>query len=367
MPPPQVLRVGIIGCGEIAQVAHIPTLSFLSSLFTITYLCDVSRKSLDFCRSRVAGGRSVATTARAEDLCSSADVDAVVVCNSDAFHVPHALLALQNNKHVLVEKPLALTYRDIDALAAAEQASSGTVFVGYMRRYAPAFSAAIGELGGVDKIQYVRVRDIIGPNSVFVDQSGTFPRRFADFPEDASKELKDRTEALLEHAVGEDCGVEVSASSKQMMFILGALGTHDLSAMRELIGMPQKVLGAYPHYPIWSVLFQYDGFAVTYESGLNSVPVFDAHIEIYSADKIVRINYDSPYVKGLPTTMTVRERIGSDGYQERTLRTTYEDLYTKEFKEWHSCVTSGRTPKTSIEDARKDLDIFNMIMKAGFA
>jgi predicted dehydrogenase len=106
-----------------------------------------------------------------------------------------------------------------------------------------------------------------------------------------------------------------------------SLGSHDLSAMRELLGMPTSVLGASLQYnsPIWSVLFQYPSFPCTYESGINNVPIFDAHIEVYSSEKIVRINYDTPYVKGLPVTMTVRERINNgeregDGYQERTIR-----------------------------------------------
>lgn len=148
---------------------------------------------------------------------------------------------------------------------------------------------------------------------------------------------------------------------------LTRLGTHDLSAMREIIGMPEKVLGASLAPPFWTVLFQYKGFPVTYESGINNVPIFDAHIEIYSPNKIVRVNYDTPYVKGLPVTMTIRERIDGtkgDGYQERMVRKTYEDPYTLEFLEFHRCVVDGKAPKTSAQDARNDLDLFNMIMKA---
>jgi predicted dehydrogenase len=138
--------------------------------------------------------------------------------------------------------------------------------------------------------------------------------------------------------------------------------------MREIIGMPQRVLGASVATPIWTVLFQYDEFPVTYESGINNVPIFDAHIEVYSHEKIVRVNYDTPYVKGLPVTMTIREKIDGakgDGYQERTIRKTYEDPYTLEFLEFHKCVLEKGTPKTSPVDARQDLDLFKMIMQAG--
>lgn len=143
--------------------------------------------------------------------------------------------------------------------------------------------------------------------------------------------------------------------------------------MRELLGMPTSVLGAslQAGSPIWSVLFQYPSFPVTYESGINNVPIFDAHIEIYSQEKIVRVNYDTPYVKGLPVMMTIRERIDNgeregDGYQERTVRKTYEDPYTLEFLEFHRVVVGRKEPKTGAKDARMDVDLWKMILRAGY-
>ena len=137
--------------------------------------------------------------------------------------------------------------------------------------------------------------------------------------------------------------------------------------MRELLGMPTRVLGASLNpNGIWTTLFQYPSFPCVYESGINSVPVFDAHIEVYSDDKIVRVDYDTPYVKGLPVTMTVRERIGADGYQERLVRKTYEDPYTLEFLEFYRVVVTNGEPKTGARDARFEVDLWRMIMRAGF-
>lgn len=132
--------------------------------------------------------------------------------------------------------------------------------------------------------------------------------------------------------------------------------------------MPTRVLGASLQFPIWSVLFQYEGFPVTYESGINNVPLFDAHIEVYSDEKIVRVNYDTPYVKGLPVTMTIREKIDStegSGFQERTIRKTYENPFTLEFWEFYKCAVGKKSPKTSALDAREDLELIKMIMQAG--
>jgi len=217
--PQPILRVGIIGCGEIAQVAHIPTFNSLAEKFRVTYLCDVSRQALEYSAQRVVGA-APQTTTTAEHLTSSPDVDVVLVSNANAFHVPHAILALKHNKHVLVEKPLALNYEDLDRLVEAEKQSQGKVFVGYMRRYAPAFLDALAEVGS-NKIQYVRVRDIIGRNDQFVSQSCTFPKKFSDFSKVDSENLQSLDKAMLEQMLVYEIGVEASDSNKLMLNLLG--------------------------------------------------------------------------------------------------------------------------------------------------
>ncbi|CAI4212825.1 unnamed protein product [Parascedosporium putredinis] len=345
MSSDRILRVGIIGCGEVSQVIHIPTLNLLTHRFRITYLCDISRQALEFCAARV---------------------DVVIVANADPFHVEHGLLALKHNKYCLIEKPLALNFRDVDRILEAEKTSAGKVFVGTMRRYAPAFLDAVKEVGGMENIKYARVRDIIGPNPAFVAQSGTFPQRFSDIGEADAKEFVDRETDIYEQALKNEFDIPVNPQSKRMLRVLGALGTHDLSAMREIIGMPKSVAGAVLTLPgIFSVLFQYDDFPVVYESGLINVMEFDAHIEIYSTNKVVRVQYDSPYIKALPVTMTVRETVGDGGFQERTIRKTFEDPYTLEFLEFYDCAAHGKVPKTSAADSRNEIELYKMILQAG--
>lgn len=366
----RVIRVGLIGCGEISQVAHIANLGNLSDYFQITYLCDVSQKALDYCAPKVHGAVPKLTTS-AEELCSSEHVDAVLVASVSALHTRHAILALQSNKHVLVEKPLALCIRDVDALEAAEKQSSAKIFVGYMRRYAPAFQQAMAEVGDRSRIQYVRVRDIVGPNSYAVEQSGMYPKTFSDNSSTDLEMLSAATDDINVQALSNECNVSVSSETARMLALLGGLGSHDLSAMREVIGAPRAVRAARLQWPIWTALLDYGQFSVVYESGINDVPIFDAHIEIYTQNKIVRVNYDTPYIKGLPTTVTIQEKVegpnGEASFQERTVRATYEDSYTIELKHWYDCIVTGKRPKTDLADAREDVDLIRMLMQAGFA
>ena len=214
----------------------------MSDYYQITYLCDVSDSALSHCQKRVLG-EPPKTTRNAEDVCASPDVEVVLIANSDAFHVVHSITALRYNKIVFIEKPMALSLKDADSVIRAEKASSGKVMIGYMRRYAAAFTDAVKEVGGIEKILYARIRDIVGPNSTFVGQSGTFPKAFSDYRAEDSAELSKRTSDILEQALSE-LGIPITPASSLMWRHLGSLGSHDLSAMREVLGMPTGVHGA---------------------------------------------------------------------------------------------------------------------------
>jgi predicted dehydrogenase len=219
-PPSCILRIGIIGCGEVSQVIHIPNITALSAYFRTTYLCDLSALALAHCSSKIPGpGPKI--THSAEELCASPEVDVVLVASADAFHVPHALLALKHDKYCLLEKPAALCFRDIDVLVAAERASRGRIFVGTMRRYAAVLADAIEEIGGMGAIKYARVRDIIGRNGTFVSQSGMFPQRFTDISDADVAELKSREEDVHVQALKEEFGVPVTKASRDMLRLLG--------------------------------------------------------------------------------------------------------------------------------------------------
>lgn len=357
----RTLGVGLIGCGLVSQGVHLPTIGFLDDKFRITYLCDVSKDSVEFCKKRVAG-TPPKTTRDAAELCASGDVDVVFVINSDEYHADHAILALQNNKYVLLEKPAALNLRDIQRMKEAESQSKGRVMVGYMRRYAPAFERAVEEVGGLDNILYARVRDIIGPNSHFVSQSAMFSREFSDFPQEDVDDKTKRAEEQIRTGL-QEAGVEYNDQNRAVWRSLGGLGSHDLSAMREVLGLPVGVHGASANLPFWNALFKYPNFSVSYESGIDNVPRFDAHVEVYSKNKSVKVQFDTPFVKGLPINLYIAENDGGV-YKETTLRMTYEDPYTVELKKLYDFVTTGVPVKTTLDDSADDLKVFGMFMKA---
>ena len=114
-----------------------------------------------------------------------------------------------------------------------------------------------------------------------------------------------------------------------------------------------------------SAMFKYPDFTVSYESGVDRVPRFDASIEVFGDEKTVKVCIDTPFIKGLPTTMVVKEALSDGSYRESNIRRTYEDPFTLEFQEVYKWLTEDKAPKTTPSDARKDLEILGMLMKAG--
>jgi predicted dehydrogenase len=363
-----ILRVGIVGCGEVSQVIHIPTLNYLAKEFRITYLCDASAEATAYCKSRCSESSSrhgIITTLDYKELVSSPNVDVVIVCLSDEYHCEVTVEALTHDKYVLVEKPMALNMAEADRIIEAEKHSKAKVMVGYMRRYAPAFEEAVKLVGGMDQILYARVRDIIGPNSIFVGQSATFPKRFSDYSQKDVQILQQRGEQAVKQALENECELsEYPPSLVKFWRSLGGLGSHDLSAMREILGMPKRVLAStFGKLPMWSAMLDYGTFNVTYESGVHMVPEFDAHIEVYSMNKVVKVQYDSPYIKGLPIYLEIRENINNE-LHKTVIRKTFEDPYTIELNAFYDFVTKQTPIKTTPQDAKHDLEIFQMIIQA---
>jgi hypothetical protein len=289
------LRVGMIGAGEVAQVIHIPTLQLLDHLYSIVAICDISKKSTDHCASKFR----IPAATDPEEILNNPQIDVVFVLTSDEFHDLYTVAALQHGKHVFVEKPMTLSIPSAKRIVDAERASNGPrVFVGYMRRYAPSFVNAFKrEMATIPKILYARSRDIIGPNSHFISQSGTFPVRSTDFPPEAGKKRTDVLDILFTEAFD---GQEITPVKQLYCRFLGGLGSHDLSLMREALGgLPESVAGVSVNEPFYSAIFNYrnrDGspYAVTYETGIDKVGRFDAHLAVYGEDKTVSIHYDTP-------------------------------------------------------------------------
>lgn len=155
---PTPLRVGVLGLGEIGQ--------FHAGGFERARGADlVAVADLD---PALVASTAAATGARGHgsvaDLLAAADVDAVSVCLPHRLHRPIVLEALAAGKHVLVEKPLALTVAECDEIAAAAEAAGRTVGVQHNQLFYPPHVRAreLIESGAIGRSVHIRLRLGIG-------------------------------------------------------------------------------------------------------------------------------------------------------------------------------------------------------------
>src|SRR5207248_3213461 len=125
------VRIGVIGAGAIAQLAHLPVLSKMRGA-ELAAICDNDRPKARALADRF-GIRDTFTDI--EDLLEVDGLDAVVVATPNHLHEPHVLAALAAQVNVLCERPLALTARGVERILAAATRVDRCVAVANNHRY----------------------------------------------------------------------------------------------------------------------------------------------------------------------------------------------------------------------------------------
>ena len=131
------LRLGVIGVGAMGA-RHAENIARGVPEATLVAVFDAQPAAAQ----RVAGALGCQHTTSLDDLLHRDDIDAVVIVSPPRFHAEHAVAALEAGKHVLLEKPMALSLVDADRIIAAAAGAQRRLQVGFMRRYDPAYAAA---------------------------------------------------------------------------------------------------------------------------------------------------------------------------------------------------------------------------------
>jgi predicted dehydrogenase len=134
----RLLRVGVLGCGPIAQAAHFD--SCIKARNAELYaICDVAK---DLVSRAATGYQPSESYLNYDEMLADPKVEAVIIAVADQFHVEAASRALAAGKHVLVEKPLGTTIGECQALRDEAKASGLTVQIGSMKRFDPGIAFA---------------------------------------------------------------------------------------------------------------------------------------------------------------------------------------------------------------------------------
>lgn len=148
--PDSAFRIAIIGCGAISEQGHLPAFGGVDSLRLAAMVDkDVPRAQ------RLAAKHAPAAQAVGDYRSLIGQIDAAIVALPPALHAPVSVDLLKQGIHVLVEKPMARTTAECDAMLAAARDGGALLAVGFVRRFrwSYRFARRIIESGALGKIQ----------------------------------------------------------------------------------------------------------------------------------------------------------------------------------------------------------------------
>ena len=349
------VRIGVIGCGAIAQVQHLPFLSELAEEFELRAVCDVSPGAVDYA-ARLFHVPLKFTDHR-EML--AADIDAVLLCQSDP-KTAAIIDCLEAGKHVLVEKPICFSRAESSAINEAVASAGKVALAGYTKLYEPAFERARGEVSSMEDVRFVQVNHLHPSNDLHVAQFRT--RSFDDVPPAVVEQNRAARAAAIHEAIG-----EVEPAIIRAFGLLSGSLIHDLYGLRALFGRPATVAST----EIWQ-----DGLAVSttlqYAPGFRCVATwvdlpdlwnFHETLEVYSPRKRVLISYETGFSRA-HSRIRIHgiDKSGSTYSTEPAL--DWESPFRRELRHFHACITRGERPRSPISETGHDIDLIIEIIKA---
>lgn len=149
------IGVGVIGAGFIGS-RHARTYASLEGC-RLVGICDVNERILQAQRSEL----HCLTFTDCRDLIERDDVDAVSICLPENSHVEASVECARHGKHIMLEKPLAMTLGDCDRILSAVSSAGVTFTVGHLLRFDPKYAQAYdyvrsGGIGDIVQIQAQR-------------------------------------------------------------------------------------------------------------------------------------------------------------------------------------------------------------------
>lgn len=131
------INVGVIGCGKIAQIRHIPEYEANPNVI-IKGFYDMDAKRME----ELAEKYNCQAYGSYEELLADNQIDAVSVCVANHAHAQITIAAIKAGKHVLCEKPMATTLADCEAMVAAAKDNKRYLMIGQNQRLAKAHQKA---------------------------------------------------------------------------------------------------------------------------------------------------------------------------------------------------------------------------------
>jgi predicted dehydrogenase len=358
------LRMGVIGCGEIAQIMHLPFLRELRDLFEISAICDISPRLV----SQIGDIYHVkGRYTEYKKLLTHANLDAVAIL-TNVDHAKIAVAAAQAKKHIFIEKPLCFNLEEADAVIRAASQNSVTVMVGYMKRYDPGYQLGRARLQLVRDLRLIRVHDLFGQlrKSAMAPLESIYTLyRYGDVAPDVMERSQAETKNSFQQAIGTDSPKLLAAFN-----LLLGVGSHDANILRAAFGDPLRVLSAHVFpkdggYVVAIMEYPNDVRCIWELGGLDKEGEWwDEELAAFGTRDAVKICFPNPYVPYAPTIVKILGTDRTAATVEQTITASYDESFRREWQHFHECVTKRQEPLTNAAEAKKDIQFLIEIIKA---
>jgi predicted dehydrogenase len=351
------LRVGVVGCGLVAQVMHLPYLRELPDRYEVGALCDISPRALGHAGALFPEARR---HARWEDLLAD-DLDAVFVLTPGS-HAPVAIAASDAGLHVFVEKPMCIDPGEGREMIEAAAAAGVVLMVGYMKRYDPAYEELVRTLER-DELRFARITTLESPFEPYVAHYPLALGAGDVDPELLAQLTADDARRVASALPGED-----EATRHAYRVVLLDCMIHELNGVRGLLGEPTELHFARVAADAASVTasLSFGGVEATFMwIDLPGIARYEQDWAFYGADRRATLRFPSPFLRHEPTQLVLEAGEPGTASSARTVRSlSYEEPFKLELFEFHAAVTEGRPPRTDGEDGLRDVLLSRAIVQA---
>ncbi len=354
----QRLRAGLLGAGLVGQAEHAFYLWEERERFAFVALGDPSPSV----RASVGARYGIGELHADLQGLLTCKLDAVVIAAPDPFHPELAIAALDAGLHVMCEKPLALTVEGCDRIAAARDRAGRVLQVAYMKRYDPAYRRALELLPArIEEVKLISVEVNDPDHQPFVAH---LPMTW---PTDLPAALRERTRTQAQAQLREAAGRPLDGAGARALAngFLSSL-VHDVAVVH---GMLAHLGCELPAEADHGALFDQGGgvqLAFALPGGgraamthlnLPGVPDYTERVTVFCADRIIELTFPSPYLRHLPTRLRLRR--GGDGHalEIHDHRVSYEEAFREELRAFHAAATGQAPVRTTVEQARRDIEL----------
>jgi predicted dehydrogenase len=307
------IKWGIVGLGKIAQ-------QFASELQLVesAELCAVASRSLDKAQDFANRFECSKAYGSYDELFQDPNIDILYIATPHDSHAELTIKALQNNKHVLCEKPIALQYQDALQMIATAKKHNKFFMEAFWTRFNPSVREALLHVqnGLIGDVKYLN----------------------ADFA------------FAVENLEGNRM-TDIKLGGGSLMDV----GVYPLFLAYLMLGIPKEIAAKSNFHSSGadlqtSIILQYE----TAQAILHSSFLSSSNLKASISGTQGRINLNSPWF------MTESYTLIQDGHKEKFKRPTLGKGYTYEIEECHACIRANRI-ESELWSHQNSLDLITIV------